>query len=465
MPTHYSRLTLLAVAVLATLCASPTPARGQDDYESYNRRPRATISREAYYDRAEEEVAPRPAGGVLSDKAFDFNNGDDGDADLTPIPCDTCGDPCGSCRCCQCGPPGQFWLRQEYVGWFAKAGHVPTLVTTSPDGSLPALTPLYGNGNYNGNFRSGLWTQGGMWFDCCKNCGIQGDYLFVGRQSSPFAASSNGDPVLARPFTDANTGALTQELVSFPNVVVGNINVSNYNSLGGAGGAFRKNLCCWQGCCDPCGDCCNPCFQDCCRVDFLAGFRYFQFNDNIGIRENLTSIDQTSGVAVGTQFAVNDSFRTLNTFYGAEFGLIADRYRGRWMYEGAARVALGNTHQIVSINGNTAISFPGQPTASYQGGLLALASNIGRYTHNDLAAIPMLSGRIGYRVTPRFTLLAGYTFIYWGQVARAGDQIDTTVNPNLIPPAQGGGPNRPAFELHTSNLWLQGITLGGEIYF
>jgi hypothetical protein len=288
----------------------------------------------------------------------------------------------------------------------------------------------------------------------------------VGRQSSPFFASSDGNPVLARPFTDANTGDLTQQLIAFPNTVVGSVAVSNYNSFAGAGGLLRHNLCCWQGCCgSPCGDDCGGCFQDCCRVDFIGGFRYYQFNDNLGIRENLTSIDQTNGVPVGTQFAVNDSFRTLNTFYGAEFGLIADRYRGRWMYEGAARVALGNTHQIVSIGGNTSVSFPGQPTASSQGGILALASNIGKYTHNDLAAIPQISGRLGYRVTPRLTLLAGYTFIYWGQVARAGDQIDTTVNPNLFPPVQGGGPNRPAYELHTSNLWLQGITLGGEYYF
>ncbi len=63
------------------------------------------------------------------------------------------------------------------------------------------------------------------------------------------------------------------------------------------------------------------------------------------------------------------------------------------------------------------------------------------------------------------TLLAGYTFMYFGNVARAGDQIDTTINPNLIPPPIGGGPDRPAFAFHNSSMWMQGVTLGAEFNF
>ena len=80
--------------------------------------------------------------------------------------CETCGqsESCG--RCCNCGPPGRFWFRDEYLGFWAKGGHSPALVNTSPDGRLPATTTLYGNATYNGGFRSGNWTQGGMWLDC-----------------------------------------------------------------------------------------------------------------------------------------------------------------------------------------------------------------------------------------------------------------------------------------------------------
>ena len=157
-------------------------------------------------------------------------------------PCGDCGG-CGSCcRCCPCGPPGRFWLRQEYVGWWLRGGRVPSLVNSSPDGSLPAGHTLYGNSTYNDGYRPGLFTQYGMWLDGCRNWGLQGDYFFVGRQSAPFTASSDGDPVLTRPFFDANTGQASDQLVAFPNTVVGNVSVANYNSLAGVG-ALRGTTC------------------------------------------------------------------------------------------------------------------------------------------------------------------------------------------------------------------------------
>jgi len=396
--------------------------------------------------------------------------GSSGWADETT--CDSCGECESCCRCCVCGPPGMFWVRDEYIGWHATAGHVPALVGTNPNGTLPSSQTLYGNQNYNGGYRSGNWLQGGMWFDECRQWGVQADYFFLGQLSSPYFASSDGDPILTRPFTNANNGARSDELVAFPGRVVGQIGISNYNNFAGAGASFRHNLCCFNDCCEtPCNDGCGNCFQgqNCCRLDLLAGFRYYEFNDNLNIREQLTSIDQQSGsgVAVGTQTNLFDSFRTRNRFYGGELGLVATRYEGRWMVEGAAKVGLGTTQQIVTIDGGTTVSFPGQTTAVNQGGLLALSSNIGKYNHNSFTAIPQLSARLGFRITERITILGGYTAIYWNNVAAAGNQVNTNVNPNLVPPVTTPvvGPNQPSYSLHTSHLWLQGFTVGAEIYF
>lgn len=379
---------------------------------------------------------------------------------------------CDDCyKCCKCGPPGNFWLRDEYVGWWAQGGHLPTLVATSPNGTLPATVPLYGNATYNGDYRSGNWTQAGMWFDCCHTHGIQADYFFVGDESSPFTASSDGDPILTRPFIDATTGLPAEELIAVPGIVVGRISIDNRNSLDGAGIDMRCNLCC---CCNDCckSDCgcdsgCGKCWcgENCNRVDFVYGFRYYGFNDNLGIHEQLTSIEPNSPVAIGTQIDVRDNFLTQNNFYGGEIGIIGQHYRGRWMLEDTLKVALGDMNQLVSINGSTIVSFPGQPTAFNQGGIFALSSNIGEHEHNSFVAIPQVSLRIGYRATERLTFMAGYTLMYFSQLARAGDQIDTTINPNLIPPPIGGGPNRPAFKFHPSDLLLQGITLGAEYSF
>ena len=128
-------------------------------------------------------------------------------------------------------------------------------------------------------------------------------------------------------------------------------------------------------------------------------------------------------------------------------------------------MALGGNSQRITINGTTIDSLAGQPTVVHQGGMLALSSNIGSYSHTNFAAIPQFSGRLGYRLTQHLTAFVGYTFIYWGQVARAGEQVNTTINPNLLPPVQAGGPSQPAFVLREVNFWAQGITIGGQLNF
>ena len=391
-----------------------------------------------------------------------------------------CGNNCNSCgenncddeccevfKCCKCGPDGNFWIRDEYVGWWAQGGRVPALVNTSSDGTLPSDITLYGNDTYNSGYRSGNWTQTGMWFDCCHTHGIQADYFFVGQKSSPFFAASDGDPILTRPFIDASTGDPADELVAFPGIVVGRISIDNHNNMQGAGVLGRCNICCDCGC-DCCGNnMCTPkcwCKERCSRCDFVGGFRWYQFNDNLNITENLVSIDPNSGIPVGTMIDLTDSFTTENNFYGFEFGVIHQVWRGRWMTEGTYKVALGDMNSVVNINGSTTVSFPGQPTVVNQGGLLALQSNIGRHTQDNFAAIPQVSWRLGYRMTEHITLMGGYTFMFFSQIARAGDQIDPVINTNLIPPVTGGG-TRPAYVFHPSELVLQGVTIGAEINF
>jgi hypothetical protein len=370
-------------------------------------------------------------------------------------------------NCCQSGSSHDFWLREEYVGWFAEVGRVPTLVATTPDLASSIVKPLYGDAVYNGDYRSGTWTEIGMWLDCGHTRGIQMDYFFVGQSSSPFFASSDGDPILVRPFTDAITGLPAVQLIAAPGIVVGSISIDNHNSFDGAGIDLRRNL--WN--CS-CNQCCGGmdqrdgwCGENINRLDVIYGFRYYGFNDNLEINERLTSIDGGSSVPIGTQIDVRDRFVTQSNFYGLELGVIHQRYVHKWMAEGTVKVDLGDMNQLVAINGSTTVSFPGQPTVINQGGLLALSSNIGDHMHDRFVAIPEFSLRIGYRATERLTFLAGYSLLYVDQIVRAGNQIDTRINPNLIPPVIGGGPNRPLVPFHRSDLMVQGITLGAEYRF
>jgi hypothetical protein len=372
-------------------------------------------------------------------------------------------DPCPACAPgCQCGPPGLWWVRNEYVGWWATGGRLPALVVTAPDDLLPTPTTIYGDAKYNTGIRSGDWIQAGTWFDCSHQLGLTGDYFFVARKSSPFNIASDGDPLIARPFIDANDGEPIEHVIAAPDFANGSVNVENYNTLAGAGLALRRNLTTWS-CPDSC--CKRGPRENCCRVDLVAGFRYYRFKDNVSVAEHSEFLDPETGDPSGEEVNSRDSFQSVNSFYGGELGLIFDRYKGRWLFEGAFKVALGGTNEVITIGGATEDILNGQVVGRTDSGILALPTNSGQHQHGNFSVIPQLSTRLGYRVTRQMTFLVGYTAIYWNQVARAGDQIDTTINPNLIPPPSGGGPERPRFALQLSDIFLQGITIGGELCF
>ena len=94
-------------------------------------------------------------------------------------------------------------------------------------------------------------------------------------------------------------------------------------------------------------------------------------------------------------------------------------------------------------------------------------SNIGKYTNDEFAVVPEIGLRVGAQLTDRVRAFVGYNFIYWSSVARAGDQIDLRVNPNLIPPQTPPvtGPLVPAPRTVSTDYWLQGISVGGEVRF
>jgi len=78
---------------------------------------------------------------------------------------------------------------------------------------------------------------------------------------------------------------------------------------------------------------------------------------------------------------------------------------------------------------------------------------------------------LGYDLTPRLKATVGYTLLYWTNVARPGDQIDLNVDPRQFPPVNPLQPPpptataQPAFALHTSDFWAQGLNVGLDYRF
>jgi large repetitive protein len=62
------------------------------------------------------------------------------------------------------------------------------------------------------------------------------------------------------------------------------------------------------------------------------------------------------------------------------------------------------------------------------GGFLVLPSNIGTHQTSRFSVVPEVGVNLGYAITPGVRVSIGYTFMFWTQVVRPGDQIDLRVN-------------------------------------
>jgi hypothetical protein len=382
------------------------------------------------------------------------------DASATQLPLSSFAGP-GVCDSPACGPAGRFWLEADYLFWQVKGDAVPPLVTTSPAGThrnqagvpgTPGVATLFGGSNVGENWESGGQLRLGYWFDCQQAFGIQAGFFMLENPESRFNAASAGAPILARPFFNSLTGAVDSEIIAFPGVAAGATFVRDSASLYGLSAALRFNLCC----------------NDCSRVDALLGYRYLRMTDDLSVAELLTSTDPNNpNVPLGTRIGVVDEFNTTNNFNGVDLGFTGEFRHGPWSLEWLAKVALGANHGEVGIDGTTTVRVPGVALVTERGGLLALSSNSGNFDVNRFAVVPELGLKLGYQITPHLRATVGYEFLYWSNVVRPGDQIDTRVNPNLLPPPilPLAGPARPAPQLATTDLWLQGVSFGFEFRY
>jgi hypothetical protein len=386
---------------------------------------------------------------------------------------DDCGEPVCGDDCCENSDDDcdlielelpfadRLWVRAEYLLWATPACSLPALVTTSPAGTArdiagrldqASTTTLLGNGaGLTSDIRSGARIELGYWLWPCQGLGFEASYIGLGSQSSQFGADSSSYSILARPFYNLQDGSQGADaaLIVYPNVANGSISVSLTNQFQTADALLRRHLIQQNGR----------------TIDFLAGYRYGYLQDNLSIDETTTSIDRQSPTPSGTTVRTLDQFDTKNRFNGGEVGIVFQQRYRRWSLDLLLKLAVGSTNSQVTINGSTAITPPGSGTTTYSGGLLALPTNIGSYEQNKLSLMPELGITLGYDVTRRLRATLGYTFLYWSNVARPGDQIDTDLNASQLPPGTLEGAAHPNFVFHTSDFWAQGMNVGLEYRF
>ena len=200
------------------------------------------------------------------------------------------------------------------------------------------------------------------------------------------------------------------------------------------------------------------------RLDILAGYRFQRLTDGLEIYDSATGSGTAGVIPAGTTINVYDTFHTRNDFNGADLGFATQWHRNRWSLDTTLKLGIGETHSLVYINGWTTVIANGT-TAGYSGGQLALPSNMGNHGSNQFSVMPEIGFTLGYDLTQRLKATAGYTLLYWSDVARPGDQIDLNLDPRQFPPPTTTTATRPEFVLHTSDFWAQGLNLGLEYRF
>lgn len=359
--------------------------------------------------------------------------------------------------------PSHGWVSVDYLGLFASGMNMPALVTSSPAGTpqslagvLPGASVLYGgNDDAFSDQINGIRIRVGIWSAVRPNFGVEGEYLGFNEVDDSFTASSTGSPILARPFYNNITGLQDAELVAFPNLLSGSVNVEATSRLDAAAVRFRHILCCGEkGSCSPWD--CGPLVAQS-RIDATLGWRYLQLDEGLTITEDLSSLNPNNPGS----FLIRDDFQTFNQFNGVEFGFQWLYRKGFWSLDALTRTSVGVSRQWLQIEGSTRSPRDG---AAQAGGLLAQPGrNIGIYDRNELGVVPEFGATLGYQLTERLKVNFGYTSIYWSNVLRPGDQIDNTVNTNLLPPAiPGNAYMGQPFAVKEVDYWIHGFTAGIE---
>ena len=175
------------------------------------------------------------------------------------------------------------------------------------------------------------------------------------------------------------------------------------------------------------------------RWEGSVGLRYLNLSEalNINAFSVVDLAEQYKGLGVpfdGNTIVVGDSFDTRNHFYGGQLGTRVELEYKRWTLDLSGKVALGVTHQIAKVHGNTTIDTT--PAFAAERRPVRGVEQQRAITNNAFAVVPEVGFTLKFRLTERLQLFGGYSFLYWSRVARPADQVDTTVNPNFVPTAR-----------------------------
>jgi hypothetical protein len=355
---------------------------------------------------------------------------------------------------CVRGPLGPSWGSNELLFWWPMRQPVPPLVIATRSGALPSLGApgsylLVGNRSIDTQPSAGGRFTIGHSINKAETAGYEIVYFFLGTRTYRDTVTdlyNNRTRSFGLPYTNAATGedevlALARPGESSSVLVAStSVRVQGWEVNGVANLHNGKHL----------------------KLNGLAGWRYFQVHEGLRLEQSQLRFAGTPGVAMTA-----DQFDAHNRFHGGQLGLHADVTRGAVFCEMTAKIAFGQTYEVVKAEGMTHLLTPGSPLQTFGGsGVYVQPSNAGRTANGVFAVVPEGTFKVGFRMGDAGRVYIGYTFICLSDAVRPGDQIDRTLNPAQVPLVNGTGPvsgaDRPRPLVTRSDFWAQGLVIGLE---
>lgn len=369
-----------------------------------------------------------------------------------------------NCNCAQCRPPvGLFgplagcgvWVSAEYLAWSLDAMDLPPLVTTSSINATPSSTgvldrpttrTLFG-GELSEDYRSGGRITVGVWTDAHHQHAWEVSYLGLENTSDRFSTSSAEFVSLARPVFDTLVGAESSMVVAHPSFLTGSIRVDSSSELQAFEVLRRAKLC-------------QSTFY---HFDLLLGYKHASLDDMLRVDQSSDYFAARGPIAAGTNVTLFDRFETRNRFDGVVLGLERRHRWNCWLVGYTGKVSLGSNQAEALIDGQTITTVPGAGSATFNGGLLAQQSNIGRRSRDEFIAIPEFTFTLRRQLNECTRLQCGYSLMYWSAVSRVDDTISRRVS--QFPPEPISGSAEPSFLWNNSDFLAHGFQVGLDYRF
>jgi hypothetical protein len=336
--------------------------------------------------------------------------------------------------CCDPVCAERFWVELDFLLWWREGRDFPALVTGAP-GTLsdPPSPVLFGGEQLSEQARPGGRLQFGIWLDDCQCLGAGGRFVSIGDARTQFElVGSPGDgQFFARPFFNSQLNQTNALVVHNGDTTIGTLDLVTESEFMTADAFLR----------------CLVARTGCSRLDFLFGYQFGRLDESLVI--NAVTTPSTP------LLAVTDAFATQNEFHGGHFGIQGQYLWGIFGLEMIARFGFGNMHQEAALEGNS----NGQNPNS--GLLVQQPTNAGTYQRDVFSYMHDAGLRLVYYPTERVKLSLGYNMVFFSDVARPGDQIDTNIDG--VPLASGAV--HPAFSFNSTHFFAHGLNLGLECRF